>query len=191
MIEEFKKDLALLSSIQIFRKYVLNGSCFALSDENHYRLREEVCEHFKVEFNDVILVGSGRLGFSLKQSKRFSEFGEDSDIDLAIVSTPLFEKIWEEAYLFRKSAADWPNSNIFFRYLSEGWIRPDKLPPSEYFNFTKSWWDFFNNITKSNKYGPYKVRAGLYHSHFFLKEYQTICIEQCMQEINNGYVSIE
>lgn len=183
MIEDFKKDLDSLSSLQIFRKHVLNGGCFALTEDNHYQLREEICDFFSVEFNDVILVGSGRLGFSLKPNKRFVPFGDDSDIDLAIVSTSLFEKIWNEAYLYKKSSADWPQANKFFKYLSEGWIRPDKLPPSEYFRFSGKWWDFFNELTKNNKYGPYKIRAGLYHSHFFLKEYQTICIEQCIQEV--------
>lgn len=183
MIEDFKNDLISLSSLQIFRKYVLSGKSFALSEDDHYQLKEEVCDHFAVEYNNVILVGSGRLGFSIKPGKRFIPFGENSDIDLAIVSTSLFEKVWEEAYLYKKSSAYWPQSQKFFKYLSEGWIRPDKLPPSEYFRFSGSWWDFFNELTKSNKYGPFKIRAGLYHSHFFLQEYQTICIEQCIQEI--------
>lgn len=184
MIQNFKNDLELLTSLQIFRKYFLSGACYTLGDDHHYRLKEEVCEHFSVEFNDVILVGSGKLGFSIKPNKRYVPFGDESDIDLAIVSTNLFERIWEEAYLYKKSSADWPNKNIFFKYVSEGWIRPDKLPPSKYFAFTERWWRFFNEITKSNRYGPYKIRAGLYYSHFFLKEYQTICIEQCIQEIN-------
>ena len=184
MLEEFKSDLSSLTSLQVFRKYILNGESFLLSNDQHYKLREEVCDNFSVEFNDVVLVGSGKLGFSLKPQKRFTAFSDDSDIDIAIVSSELFDKVWEEAFLFKKSASYWPKASSFFKYLSEGWIRPDKLPPSEYFEFTKQWWSFFNSLTRSVNYGPYKVRAGLYHSHFFLKEYQTICIEQCMQEIN-------
>ncbi|MHB9137528.1 MAG: hypothetical protein ACYC2J_14085 [Acidithiobacillus ferrooxidans] len=184
MLEEFKGDCKSLSSLQIFRKYILNGECYLLTKTLHFQIREDICEHFSVEFNDVIMVGSGKLGFSLKPGKRFAEFSDDSDIDIAIVSSRLFERVWEEAYLYKKSAADWPNCSSFFRYLSEGWIRPDKLPSSNYFKFSKQWWDFFNDLTKTEKYGPFKIRAGLYHSHFFLKEYQIICIEQCMQEIS-------
>ncbi|SDE60616.1 hypothetical protein [Desulfuromonas thiophila] len=184
MIEEFKSDLKSLTSLQVFRKYILNGECYLLNNDQHFHIREDVCENFSVEFNDVVMVGSGKLGFSLKPSKRFVEFSDDSDIDIAIVSPILFQRVWEEAYLFKKSAADWPKANAFFKYLSEGWIRPDKLPSSDYFDFSKQWWGFFNILTATEKYGPYKIRAGLYHSHFFLKEYQTICIEQCMQEIH-------
>ncbi|KIO37860.1 hypothetical protein [Shewanella sp. cp20] len=182
MIEEFKVDLLKLSSPQIYRKYVLGGDCYLLDNHQLYELREEISEQFEIEFNDVILVGSGKLGFSIKPSRRYQAFNDESDIDVAIVSTSFFEKVWQEAYTYRKSGADWPSADKFFRYLSEGWIRPDKLPPSRHFNFTSNWWDFFNSLTSSNKFGPYKIRGGLYHSHFFLKEYQTICIDQCIQE---------
>ncbi len=182
MKDNFKADLEALTSLKMYRKYILSGNCYALDEDQHYRLREEVCERFSIDFTDVFLVGSGKLGFSIKPDKRFGDFDDESDIDIAIVSPVLFEKVWQEAYSYKKSAADWPKANSFFRYLSEGWIRPDKLPSSTYFRFAGEWWDFFNDLTSSHKYGPFKVRAGLYHSHFFLKEYQTICIDQCIQE---------
>lgn len=99
MLEEFKADLNGLSSLQMIRKYILNGVCHVLNDDQHFRLKEEICEHFKVDFNNVILVGSGKLGFSIKADKRFQSFGDDSDIDIAVVSGELFQKVWEEAYL--------------------------------------------------------------------------------------------
>lgn len=181
MIEDFKQDLTDLTSLQIVRKYILGAESQILNPDQHYRLKEQVCEHFGVEFNDVIMVGSGKLGFSIKPSRRFQSFHDESDIDIAVVSSKLFEKIWTEAYLFKKGGADWPKAESFFKYLSEGWIRPDKLPRNEYFEFTSKWWDFFNALTSSGHYGPYAIRAGLYHSNFFLQEYQKICIEQCKE----------
>lgn len=184
MLEEFKADLNDHSSLQMIRKYILNGDCYALNGDQHFRLKEEICEHFEVDFNNVILVGSAKLGFSIKAEKRFQSFGDDSDIDVAVVSAELFQKVWKEAYLYKISGAYWPKSASFFRYLSEGWIRPDKLPFSDYFAFTAAWWDFFNKVTASKRYGSFKIRAGLYHSMFFLQEYQKICIEQCIEELN-------
>jgi len=184
MIDEFKEDLKNLSSINLIRKYIYTAQPELLDYAQHYQLKNEICEHFRVPFNDVIMVGSAKLGFSIKPEKRFELFSEDSDIDLAVVSTSLFEQVWQEAFLYKQSKSDWPQSEKFFRYLSQGWIRPDKLPSSQFFNFTGEWWDFFNQLTTSGKYGPYKIRAGLYHSSFFLEEYQKICIEQCIGEIN-------
>lgn len=182
MIEVFKADLKGLSSSQIMRKYILGAECSAMDNHQHFTLKEKVCAHLKVQFTDVIVVGSGKLGFSIKPAKRFELFGDESDIDIAVVSPVLFEKVWNETFLYKKTGADWPRSESFFKYLSEGWIRPDKLPVSEYFKFTSDWWGFFNELTASKEYGPYKIRAGLYHSMFFLEEYQKICIEQCQGE---------
>lgn len=184
MKEIFQNDLEHLSSLKVYRKYILSGSSHILDEDKHYELKEEICDNFSIEFTDVILVGSGKLGFSIKPSKRFVEFDDNSDIDIAIVSSALFEQVWQEAYSYKRSAAYWPKANDFFKYLADGWIRPDKLPSSKYFSFSGEWWDFFNRLTSSRKYGPYKIRGGLYHSHFFLKEYQTICIDQCIQESN-------
>lgn len=183
MIAAFKEDLKGLSSRQIIRKHILGANSRVLSDDQHYRLREQVCEHFAIEFNSVIMVGSGKLGFSIKPEKRFVPFSDDSDIDIAVVSASLFEKVWSEAYLYKKGGAYWPRSHSFFKYLSEGWIRPDKLPPNHQFEFASKWWDFFSGLAASRDYGPYKIRAGLYHSMFFLEEYQKICIEQCKDEM--------
>lgn len=184
MLVEFKADLRTMDSCQIYRKYILDGKCFLLEHQEIFELREEISKNFEINYNEIYLVGSGKLGFSIKPSRRFLAFNDDSDIDIAITSTELFVKVWKEALLFKKSESYWPNSNHFFKCLSQGWIRPDKLPISEYFCFTKKWWDFFNELTSSNKYGHYKIRGGLYHSEFFLKQYQTICIEQCIQEIS-------
>jgi hypothetical protein len=183
MIDNFKKDLYRLESNQLFRKYILSGQSFALDDTRLYQLKEEVCGHFEIEFNEIVLVGSGKLGFSIKPNKRYSNFGDESDIDIAVVSTELFHKVWKEAFLYKKSGAYWPKAITFFQYLSEGWIRPDKLPSSRFFRFSGKWWDFFNMITSSGQYGPLKIRGGIYHSWFFLQEYQKICIQQCIDEI--------
>jgi len=181
-IDDFKVDLLKLTNEQVYMKYILGAECFALDLDQHYKVREAISNKYSIEFTDIILVGSGKLGFSLKPKKRFVTFGDDSDIDLAIVSSSLFETVWKEAYLYNKSSADWPQAKTFFKYLSNGWIRPDKLPPSKYFDFTNQWWEFFNQLTSEQICGPYKIRAGLYHSHFFLKQYQLVCIDQCIQE---------
>lgn len=182
-VEIFKSDLKNLDSIQMYRKFVLNESCCILNSDQHYQLRDSLSNKFKVEFTDVVVVGSTKLGFSIKKEKMYVAFGETSDIDVAIVSTSLFEMIWREAYLYKKSGVDWPNSGAFFEYLAKGWIRPDKLPKSNLFSFTNTWWDYFNELTNSQKFGPYPIRAGLYHSHFFLKEYQIVNIERCIRGI--------
>jgi predicted nucleotidyltransferase len=194
MVDSFKTDLENLDSRQLFRKYILSGAAHALTPDALYLLREEVADHFGVEFNDVILVGSGKLGFSIKRSRRYLPFGEDSDIDLAVVSPKLFQEVWEEVYLHRASGQYWESYEQCAMYISKGWIRPDKLPSAFHFEFADKWWKFFQRLASDRKYGPYKIRGALYHSWFFFQEYQKISIQECIEqrnnEIRNNYANI-
>lgn len=182
MIASFRNDLVLMPSSKIVRKYIFDGQCHALNQDQHLDLKTKICDKFKIEFNNVIVVGSGKLGFSIKTAKRYQPFGEESDIDVAIVSMPLFQKVWEGTYRYQQSGAFWPESKAFFHYLSKGWIRPDKLPTSRFFEFSALWWDFFKDLSASDHHGRVRVRAGLYCSLIFLEEYQRICVEECSQE---------
>jgi len=188
-LNNFKKDLVELDSKQVICKNFLSGNSHLLSDHQYFELRDRIANKFEVEFNEVILVGSSKVGFSIAPKKRFRQFCDESDIDIAVISESLFTKVWKEAYTFKKSGAYWPKAPDFFKYLNCGWIRPDKLPTSDTFVFTSSWWDFFNELTSTQEYGPYKVRGGLYHSWFFFFHYQMKCVEQCVGALINENIS--
>jgi hypothetical protein len=181
-IEEFKADLKRLESKQIVRRHLLTGLAYLLDQEREFEIKDRTADCFRVEYSEVALVGSAKLGFSIAPNKRYRPFGETSDIDVAVISERLFKTVWEEAYLYKKSRAFWPSCDDFFRYLSRGWVRPDMLPNASTFQFSKTWWDYFNNLTSSQEFGPYKVRGGLYQSWFFFFEYQYKCIDLCISE---------
>lgn len=181
-IEEFRADLDKLSPKQIFCKHYLAGPCHVLGEDRYFEIRDIISSQLSVEFSEVILVGSGKAGFSIAPNKRYRPFSDNSDIDIAVISEKLFTKVWKEAFQYRKSGAYWPRGKSFFDYIGSGWVRPDKLPCSSSFVFTSEWWDFFNDLTSSNRFGPFKIRAGLYHSWFFFFEYQVKCIAQCAEE---------
>ncbi len=118
-----------------------------------------------------------------------ASFGDQSDIDLAIISEFLFDKIWRQVFDYWEENENtdnvvyWSRENSFKDYLFRGWIRPDKLPPAQAFDFSRSWWEFFRELTRQGEYGPYKIRAGLYKSWYYLEKYQSICIKECKQEL--------
>lgn len=180
-VDGFKSDLKRLSPEEMYHRYVLTGSCASLEDGVSHEIRSDIARKFSVEYNNVIIVGSANLGFSIKPKKRYIEFGDESDVDVAIVCPQLFERVWHEVYLYDKSGAYWEKKGAFRKYLSKGWIRPDILPTSEVFTFSNEWWEYFRLLHVDRC--PYKVTGGIYHSQFFLRQYQTICIEQCKAEI--------
>ena len=75
---EFKEDLGFLSPIQIVRKHIIFGECCMLSQREYFDLRSEVADHFGLHPNEVLVVGSTKLGFSVAPNKRYRPFRDTS-----------------------------------------------------------------------------------------------------------------
>ncbi|MCY4402480.1 MAG: hypothetical protein OXD54_07885 [Candidatus Poribacteria bacterium] len=181
-LKEFKTDLNILTPIQIVRKHIIFGECCELSRQDYFDLRSEVAKYFGLHPNEVLVVGSAKLGFSIAPDKQYDLFSDKSDIDIALVSSTLFDEYWNQVFSYKRINPYW-NERDFINYLFQGWIRPDKFPRSKMFPSGKDWWIFFQSITSSGKYGKYKIRGGLYQSYFFLENYQKICIQECINKI--------
>ena len=56
--------------------------------------RNILVSNFSVSQTDIRVVGSGRLGFSLKPGQNLKSFGDTSDIDVIVVHADLFDQLW-------------------------------------------------------------------------------------------------
>ena len=108
-LEEIKKDIAEKSAKEFYTKHIIRS-------DNWYfeKCLNKSPENMNVSFNCVMMVGSGKIGFSLSppsndpgiESKLFKPFNDDekvrkiSDLDIAIISSEIFHHYW---YLFRHS----------------------------------------------------------------------------------------
>ena len=185
-LKEFKADLMSMDSNQVFRKYFIEQPCFALDSEKQRALKTKISEMFNVNYTDVYIMGSAKLGFSIAAKKRYRAFGDYSDIDIAIISPHIFESYWKEnvLYLYENPLIGYEIKNSFSKYVAQrGWIRPDFFVSPELKN---NWTEKFRVITASQQYGPYKITAGIYYDFMFLEKYQLQCIEQCKGELKNG-----
>jgi hypothetical protein len=178
-INRFKDDLHALTVPVIVQKHITYGDCHILDQAYYFLLKAEIAEYFKIHPSQVLMVGSGKMGFSIVPNKRYRQFNNDSDIDMAIVCPSLFDNIWEAVFNYKYDGNLWSNYDDFCRYLFQGWIRPDKLPPSNVFKFSKDWWDFFRKLSSSSKYGPYPIKCGIYKSWHYLEYYQSKCVKEC------------
>lgn len=182
----FKSALATRTTTNIVRQFVITGTAALLSEELYFNLRSEVAERFSLHPTEVLIVGSAKLGFSIAPKKRYRPFNDSSDVDVAIVSDRLFDDIWRRAHAFSASGGYWEEREQFKKYVFDGWIRPDKLPPERSFATAVEWWNFFREMTLSNRYGPYKVRGALYKSWYFLEKYQERAVSQCIDDLRRG-----
>jgi hypothetical protein len=102
---------------------------------------------------------------------------------VVIVSPFLFDKIWQSVFVYWKRGGRWGREQDFKNYLFRGWIRPDKFPPSRSFPIGKEWWEFFNAMELSGRYGFYHIRAALYKSWYHIESYQEAGVQDCMRQV--------
>ncbi|QDV70889.1 hypothetical protein Poly24_46220 [Rosistilla carotiformis] len=184
-LDEFLADLNCQRTdeqlIDFCRKRVLHGTprVFTTRDDDFYEFRKKIAVKFEIPFHEVYITGSAKLGFSPFKRK---DFDLDSDIDVALVSPALFERIMsdiaEYQMMFRDNRAVVRESELemyhaFLEYVALGWIRPDKLPISfQMAAFKNDWFDFFRSISNGNsEVGNYQVNAGVFKSYLHLEKY--------------------
>lgn len=179
-IRNFREDFESRPPLQLVRRHVIHGACAVLSDDVYFDLRGAVAEHLSVHTNEVLVVGSSKLGFSIAPRKRYRPFGETSDVDVAVVSTTLFDEIWKGVHAYSQGGGYWDHQRDFQKYLLQGWIRPDKLPPSDTFEQANRWWELFRRLSASRKYAQIKVSGALYKNWYFLEAYHVKAAEGCV-----------
>jgi hypothetical protein len=182
-IRAFRDDLPVLTSVQMIRKHIIHGECAVITGAQYFDLRSEVADKYKVHPNEVLVVGSGKLGFSVAPTKRYRPFTDTSDIDVVIVSRKLFDEIWKTVHHYWDHGGYWERAAQFKAYLFQGWIRPDKLPPARTFELANNWWQFFNALSSTGKYSVYKIAGALYRDWYFLEAYQLRGVSACADEL--------
>lgn len=186
VLSEFRSDVLSLGDQEMLDRYYYSGGAAVLMESQTAELRRTIAAHHEVPMRDVILVGSAKLGFTVTTKKDrpiFSEFGNDSDIDVAIVSERLYERYWRIAYRYWAETGDWSRVERFRKYMFRGWFRPDLLPAGEDYPEQKAWWDFLLSLQASGTFGPYKIRVGVYHDEFFWESYASSAFDRCRRAL--------
>jgi hypothetical protein len=135
--EKFLDDLKHKENRDIFLDYLQGNNVWYFTEflkaedpsVAYDNFKKFVSQSLDVNFNNISIVGSGKIGFSMAPDKDFRDFCPDhidpkkiSDIDLIIVSSSFFHKFWV-AYLElfnEKVNFGYPfvTSNIFRKFVS-------------------------------------------------------------------------
>jgi len=91
--------------------------------------RDFVSAELGVARNDIRIVGSGRLGFSMKPRMKLKSFSDKSDIDVVIVNSAMFDWLW--LALLRAAYPRFPLTQTLGGWLRKrrneiytGWLTP-------------------------------------------------------------------
>lgn len=195
---------------RIFQKHIVDGRSFLFNQllgkcDWEYELRDELARALGANINDVVIVGSSKLGFSIK-TQNFREFDHDfrlsknprkrSDVDIAIINNGCFDRIAKQIFsLSRHFEKEWQEANWkvndfyheernlatqYTLYLAKGWLRPDYLPTVYY--STAPWKTVVE--TWRRRLGGRKISIGFYSEWFYLKHYQMGNLERLRTLIN-------
>lgn len=178
-VDEFKTKLRdeAISDLEIVQGYITHGPAFVFrdDDEKYFKLKRAIAQKFGLNPQDIIMIGSAKLGFSISPLKLWKPFNEDSDIDMVIISPEVFDKFWKELYDFNIKLTDRTEEEdrqyrVFLDYFFKGWLRPDMFP----FSYTgrREWFEFFKSISYG-EIGDHKVSGAIFRNHDFYECYHT------------------
>lgn len=160
---------------EIVQRYITYGSSFIFDkdDDKYFKLKKIISNNFNLNPENVIMVGSAKLGFSIAPLKLWKSFDDESDIDMVIVSDVIFDEFWVDLYDFNLELTDRTEDeqnkfNRFLNYFFKGWLRPDLFP----FSYSKKdkWFDFFSAISYGD-FGERKITGAIFRNFNFYEKY--------------------
>lgn len=146
-VEDFKLQCMYNKSDIVVQQYLIDGTSFFFDNiirSGEFLFKKEIANILHVHIRDIVIVGSGKLGFSIKPTEEdlglylFKKFDYDftnniskkkSDLDVAIVSSNLFDKEIENLYNytgFHKNK--WEDKNSFAKFVLKGRLAIRYLP---------------------------------------------------------------
>jgi hypothetical protein len=193
-LESFQRDIARpdLPIRSVVRRHVITGDPVAITRDQYFDLRDQVGKEFNIHPTNIILVGSCRTGFTLKKGERgrYRLCRPDSDLDIAVVSPELFNKLWDAAFSLAEADRMWrveQKTRWLIRDMFEGKVRPHTLPRRDEFKLANDWKSFFDTVSRERAFGTgRKVSGFVYSSWHRLEAYQERLVQMCRDELLAG-----
>lgn len=181
LVRGFQADLGKMTDGEVVHKHILTGIPVVVPEPAYFEIRNRVAKHFDICPTEVLIVGSCRTGFSIKDEEPYRAARIDSDIDITIVSDDLFRRYWEAVFRFYCNNHEYrssPEYVDFAKDLARGWIMPRSLPPMRSFTDAARWVDFFHQLQSRRLHGPEPrtINGKLYRSWRRLQAYQEILV---------------
>ena len=170
--DEFKTMLTSWDLDQIVDTHLFAGLPFSFSKtpELYDQILYELSQGLQVEKQDICIVGSARIGFSLSPPRFGTPFDQFSDVDVVVVSADLFDPSWMNILdsprgrrssfrsRTRKSLTDHRKKH----YIYQGWIYPDSLVDA--LEIGERWLTTFNGLSRIPVLSSRRISGRLYRT---------------------------
>ena len=190
-VEEFKDLLRTKKLDWILDRHVLTGlpACFSEDPGMHDVMMDSLARGLRVGREDIRVVGSARMGFSLAPKKFGQKFNKFSDIDIVVVSPEHFDSSWID--IVTKRRVRWSSLRAATRknlvshrdnhYVYNGWIYPMGIV--EAISIGGIWLNAFNGLSTIPKLSGRQVSGRLYRSWDHAKFYHRRSLLRIKQQV--------
>ncbi|HVX26876.1 MAG TPA: hypothetical protein VHB70_11070 [Parafilimonas sp.] len=189
-LKQFQNSCLNENNDLVVQKYLVDGPVYFFetyypNTDEEFNFKKDLSDSLNVHLRDIVIVGSSKLGFSIKPDKtelrlyQYKEFdfnyknnveSKKSDLDVAIVSNSLFDSqllnVYNHTLSYTIETYSYYKKKMFAFYILKGWLRPDYLPGK--YSITPE----INDVQKKYK-GKYSrsVNIGIYKSWHFFETY--------------------
>lgn len=198
-LDEIKYDLQKKSAKEFYTKHIIRSEnwyfekMLSTKPEDQIKLSDDakliISESFGISFNSVMMVGSGKIGYSLSPYKLLEPFNTDenirnlSDLDFAIISNDLFLIYW---HLFRISYQRQYESTYkhIYQDLYRGYINEKNIKTVE--GCRREWSKFTSTSNKklfSQMYIKNEISYRIYRSWEDFEDYNLQNIDKIKKEL--------
>lgn len=181
-VKQFKQILLSKSTEEIVNRYIFSEPSFVFKEKPELMrlMRKHLCEHLDLSEEKIVIVGSAKLGFSLSPYNFPREFSPESDIDVLVVDSDLFDSIWMTLLKWwypRRTIKlggmenDWASArrkDVFWGWVVPNEIRyegisfPDVLKPIR--DISASWFNAFRSLSLHPELSDRNVNGRLYRT---------------------------
>ncbi len=198
-VDQIKYDLLNCDTKQFYMKHIVRSDNWYF--ENILNIPTDkiinavddfkiiVSDAMGISYNSIMMVGSGKTGYSLSPQKCLKAFTIEptaknkSDIDIAIISSPIFDTLWKE---FRKAynVTNKRHYSYISREIYRGYINDKNInliEPCRLF-----WKDISIDATKKlqqNMYFKHDISYRVYRSWEDFEEYNLESIDLLKSEV--------
>jgi hypothetical protein len=181
-VQQFKQILLSESTEKIVNRYIFSEPSFVFKEKPELigLMRKHLCKHLDLTEEKIVIVGSAKLGFSMSPDNFPREFSPESDIDVLVVDTVLFDSIWMTLLKWwyprrtiqlggmENKWASARRKDVFWGWVVPDEIRyegisfPDVLKPIQ--DISASWFNAFKSLSLHPELADRNVNGRLYRT---------------------------
>ncbi len=134
-VAEFKELLLTQPLDEVAKSQVFAGMPYAFSKqpEAMQLMRKHLTAHLGIAPEDIVIIGSAQVGFSLSPDNFPRAFTKDCDIDVLLVDAKMFDEIWNTLLAwhyprrFWLDGMDWDWAKRRKDEIYWGWVEPSEI----------------------------------------------------------------